>query len=68
MPIFTLQSSSNRQVIYNVEVPDMYLESVSNDTVIYQRISIPKGSVWGASEDPEIPAIINLNHLYIYRI
>jgi len=57
-PIFTLQSSSNSEVIYTVEVPGMFQESVTQDTIIYQRLSIPKSGIWGYPGDPGLPEVM----------
>jgi len=56
-PVFRIRNESNSEVSYFVEVPGMFQENVTHDTVIYQRLSVPKAAIWGYSGYPTIPAI-----------
>ncbi len=57
-PVFRILSESNSEISYAVEVTGMYQEGVTHDTVIYQRLSVPKAAIWGYPGYPTIPAII----------
>ena len=59
-PRITLQSSSNQQVKYLIEIQGMYREPVVVGQDTYQRLSIPKAGVWGIPGYPELPAITKL--------
>lgn len=59
-PIITLQSSSNQQVKYVIQIPGMYQESVTVGLDTYQRLSLPTAGVWGINGYPELPAIIKM--------
>ncbi len=59
-PRISLQSSSNQQVRYLVQISGMYQESITVGAETYQRLSIPKTSDWGIHGYPELPAISKL--------
>jgi len=59
-PRITLQSSSNQQVTYIVEIPGMYVEFIIAGSDTFQRLSIPKTGVWGNYGYPELPSLEKL--------
>jgi len=59
-PQISLQSSSNQEVRYLIQIPGMYQESVTVGFDTYQRISLPNNGVWGINGYPELPAIVKM--------
>ena len=56
-PVIELNQSNGRQIQFDVRIPGMYQEKMTQNGISYLRLSLPGGQKYGEIGNPELPAI-----------